>query len=357
MHHDAREPAAAENLGPLPEWDLGDLYASPHASELNADTEWLRGECRAFARDYEGKLAGLDTAGLLAAIRRYERIQSVSGRIMSYAGLRYYQNTTDAMRAKFFGDTQGALTEITTPLVFFTLELNRIDDAALDAVVAGDPALARYKPVLDRIRKMKPYQLSDELEKFLHDQSVVGAAAWNRLFDETMAGLRDPGGRRDAEPRGDARPPVGPATGRGGRRRRRRWRRRSRPAAALRAHHQHAGQGEGDRGPLAEVPDGADRAAPLERRGAGGGARRCGTPWSRPIPKLSHRYYALKAKWLGLDKLQVWDRNAPLAARGRPQDRLGGGEGDGARRLCRLRSAHGGPGASRSSSGAGSTPA
>jgi oligoendopeptidase F len=179
-----------ESLGPLPEWDLGDLYVSPQASELGADTEWLRGECVAFARDYEGKLAGLDAEGMLAAVRRYERIETVSGRIMSYAGLRYYQNTTDPVRAKFFGDTQTALTDITTPLVFFTLELNRIDDAALDRVVAADPALTRYKPVLDRIRKMKPYQLSDELERFLHDQSVVGAAAWNRLFDETMAGLR-----------------------------------------------------------------------------------------------------------------------------------------------------------------------
>ena len=93
------------------------------------------------------------------------------------------------MRAKFFGDMQTALTDATTPLVFFTLELNRLDDARLDATVASDPELARYKPVLDRIRKMKPHQLSDELERFLHDQSVVGAAAWNRLFDETMAGL------------------------------------------------------------------------------------------------------------------------------------------------------------------------
>ncbi len=279
MHYDAREPAAAENLGPLPEWDLGDLYVSPHASELNADTEWLRGECRAFARDYEGKLAGLDAAGLLGAIRRWERIQSVSGRIMSYAGLRYYQNTTDPMRSKFFGDTQAALTEITTPLVFLSLELNRIDDAALDAVVAADPALTRYKPVLDNIRKMKPYQLSDELEKFLHDQSVVGAAAWNRLFDETMAGLQivvsgetlsleatldllsDPD-RARRQVAAEALAATFTAT-----------------AAALRPHHQHPRHGEGDRGPVAQAADAADRAAPLERRRAGGGAgaarRRC----------------------------------------------------------------------------------
>ena len=125
-----------------------------------------------------------------APIRRYEAIQTKTGRLGSYAGLRYYQNTTDPERAKAFGDMQTALTDATTPLVFFTLELNRIDDAALDATVGADPALARYKPVLDRIRKMKPHQLSDELERFLHDQSVVGAAAWNRLFDETLAGLR-----------------------------------------------------------------------------------------------------------------------------------------------------------------------
>ena len=191
MHHDAREPAAGGE--PRPAARMGPGRPLRLAAGAPSSTPTPSG-CGASAgpspRDYEGKLAALDTAGMLAAVRRYERIETVSGRIMSYAGLRYYQNTTDPVRAKFFGDTQAALTEITTPLVFFTLELNRIDDAALDAVVAADPALARYKPVLDRIRKMKPYQLSDELERFLHDQSVVGAAAWNRLFDETMAGLQ-----------------------------------------------------------------------------------------------------------------------------------------------------------------------
>ena len=311
MHHDARDPAAGENLGPLPEWDLGDLYASPQASELNADIEWLRGECRDFARDYEGKLAGLDTAGLLAAVRRWERIQSVSGRIMSYAGLRYYQATTDAMRAKFFGDMQAALTEITTPLVFFTLELNRIDDAALDAVVAGDPALLRYKPVLDRVRKMKPYQLSDELERFLHDQSVVGAAAWNRLFDETMAGLEIRVGEEtltleaalDLLSDGDRA-------------------RRQAGAEALAATF-------AARLPLfARITNTLAKEKEIEDRWRKFPTAQTGRHLSNDVepevvealrdavvaayPKLSHRYYALKAKWLGLEKLQVWDRNAPL---------------------------------------------
>lgn len=121
---DARDPASNEGLGALPEWDLTDLYASEDAPELARDLEWLGAECATFARDHEGKLAGIDAAGLLSAIRRWERIQTISGRIMSYAGLRHYQNTLDPARAKFFGDMQGRVTDLTTPLVFFTLELN-----------------------------------------------------------------------------------------------------------------------------------------------------------------------------------------------------------------------------------------
>jgi oligoendopeptidase F len=308
---DAREPAAGEALGPLPEWDLSDLYASPEASELAADTGWLRDECRAFAADYEEKLAALDTAGFLGAIHRYERIETVSGRIMSYAGLRYYQNTTDPQRAKFLGDTQATLTDITTPLVFFTLELNRIDDVALDAVVAGDPALLRYKPLLDRIRKMKPYQLSDELEKFLHDQSVVGAAAWNRLFDETMAGLEiEVGGETlSLEATLDLLSDPDRA-------------KRQAAAEALAATFT-------ARLPLfARITNTLAKEKEIEDRWRKFPTAQTARHLSNDVepevvealrdavvaayPKLSHRYYALKAKWLGLEKLQVWDRNAPL---------------------------------------------
>ena len=148
---DAREPDAAEALGALPEWDLGDLYAAPDAPEIARDLDWLAAECAAFAADYEGRLADLDAAGLLAAIRRYERIQTVSGRIMSYAGLRYFQNTTDAGRGKFFGDMQGRITDLSAPLVFFALELNRVEDAALDARLAENADLARYRPRMVKI--------------------------------------------------------------------------------------------------------------------------------------------------------------------------------------------------------------
>jgi len=186
---DANASSGTDNLGDLPEWDLSDLYTSEDAPELTRDLDWLEGECAAFASDYEGKLGDLDAAGLLECILRNEKIEGIAGRIMSYAGLRYYQMTMDAERAKFMSDMQEAITNFTTPLVFFTLELNSLEDDHLDGLLAANADLARYKPVFDRIRAMKPHQLSDELERFLHDLGVVGDA-WEKLFDETIAGLQ-----------------------------------------------------------------------------------------------------------------------------------------------------------------------
>ncbi len=185
---DANQSSGGD-FGDLPEWDLSDLYAGTDAPELTRDLAWLETACADFASDYQGKLADLDGAGLLDCVQRYEKINSITGRIMSFAGLRYYQQTTDADRAKFMSDCEDKITTFTTPLVFFSLEINRIEDDALDALFAENAGLARYKPVFDRLRAMRPHQLSDELEQFLHDQSVVGASAWNKLFDEHIAAL------------------------------------------------------------------------------------------------------------------------------------------------------------------------
>ncbi len=209
LSYPVRDAASDTGGGPLdglPEWDLGDLYSGQDAAELKRDLDWLEAACRSFAADYEGKLSGLDAAGLLDCTLRYEKIDVIAGRIMSFAGLRYYQKTTDGERAKFMSDMQDKITNFTTPLVFFSLEFNRIEDARYDAMMADNADLARYRPVFDRMRAMKPYQLSDELEKFLHDTSVVGASAWNKLFDEQIAGLtfevdgEASGHRGDAEP-------------------------------------------------------------------------------------------------------------------------------------------------------------
>ena len=305
--------ASAGGLGGLPEWDLSDLYAAPDAPEVARDMAELERACAAFAADYQGRLATLDAAGMLGCIHRHERIEALAGRIMSYAGLRYYQNTTDAGRAKFLSDCQDRVTAFTTPLVFFSLEFNRIEDAAYTALFSAGDAIARYRPAFDRMRAMKPHQLSDELERFLHDQSTVGASAWNKLFDETMAGLSftvagEPEVLNLEATLNLLSEPERP--------------RREAAARAL------ADIFSRDIKLFARVHNTLAKEKEIEDRW-----RRMPSPQTArhlsndvepevvealrnavvaAYPKLSHRYYALKAKWLGLDRLQVWDRNAPL---------------------------------------------
>ena len=302
---------AGKALGNLPEWDLSDLYPAPDAPAIAGDLAWLEQACDEFAMDYEGKLAQLDAAGLLACVQRDERITQVAGRLMSYAGLRYYQNTADPARAKLLSDLQDKITRMTTQLVFFSLELNRIDDAALDALLAENADLARYRPVFERLRAMKPYQLSDELERFLHDQSAVGAAAWNKLFDETISELEfsvdgetlgleatlDFLTDHDRPKREAAARELARVFG-------------TRLRLFARVHNTLAKE---------KAIEDSWRKMPTPQTG-----RHLSNHVEPEVvealrnavvaayPRLSHRYYELKRKWLGLDKLEVWDRNAPL---------------------------------------------
>jgi oligoendopeptidase F len=301
----------SRNLGDLPEWDLSDLYESPDATELKRDLDWLEEACASFASDFDGKLATLDAPGMLDCVLRYEKIDMIAGRIMSFIGLRYYQITTDANRAKALSDAQDKITAYTTPLVFFSLEINRIDDTALDALFGENADLARFKPIFDRMRTMRPYQLSDELEKFLHDQSSVGASAWNRLFDETIAGLEFHIGD---ETRG-LEATLNDLTDQN---------RDTRETAS-----REVARVFGDNVKLfARVHNTLAKEKEIEDRWRGMPTPQTGRHLSNHVepevvqalrdavveayPKLSHRYYELKRKWLGLDRMQVWDRNAPL---------------------------------------------
>ncbi len=308
--HDVNAGSGTKDLGDLPEWDLSDLYTSQDAPELKTDLDWLEGECAAFAADYEGKLADLDAAGLLECVQRNEKISTKAGRVMSFAGLRYYQLTIDAERAKFMSDCQEKITNFTTPLVFFTLELNRIEDAKLDAMLAENAELGRYKAVFDRIRAMKPYQLSDELEKFLHDLGVVGDA-WEKLFDETIAGLTFTVDGEEHNIEGT----LNYLTEQD----------RSKREAASRELARVFGENIKT---FARVHNTQAKEKEVVDRWRKMPTAQTGRHLSNDVepevvealrnavveayPKLSHRYYELKRKWLGLDRMQVWDRNAPL---------------------------------------------
>ena len=304
-------PSGAKDLGPLPDWDLSDLYLGPDDPAFEADMATLSDLCDSFAADYAGKLDTLDAAGLLRAVERDEALSTLAGKIMSYAGLRYYQCTIDAERAKFMADAQDRMTTMTAQLVFWSLELNRIEDDRLAAMLAENAELARYKPIFERLRAMKPYQLSDELEQFLHDQSSVGAAAWNRLFDETVAGLEftidgetlsleatlDLLTEQDRAKREAAAREVARVFG-------------ANVRTFARIHNTLAKEKEiEDRWRKMPTPQTGRHLSNHVEPEVVEALRNAVVA---AYPKLSHRYYALKAKWLGLDTLQVWDRNAPL---------------------------------------------
>ena len=311
---DANAAGSAGSFANLPDWDLTDLYPSPDSAEFGRDMAWLEENCAGFGASYQGKLASLSADQMLDCVQTYERIETIGGRVMSYAGLRYYQNTLDADRAKFMSDAEGQITDFTAALVFFTLEFNRLEEDHLSGLLAQNAALARYKPVFDRMRAMRPHQLSDEMEQFLHDTSVVGASAWNKLFDETMAGLMFKVAGEPEELSLEATLNFLTDANRA-----------KREAAA----HALADVFAANVKLFARITNTLAKEKEIHDRWRKMPSAQAGRHLSNHVepevvealrnavvaayPKLSHRYYALKAKWLGLDKLQVWDRNAPLA--------------------------------------------
>jgi oligoendopeptidase F len=308
-------PPAAPDLGPLPEWNLADLYPSMDSELYSADLSRAEAECKAFAEEYRGKLDALahgKEAGsaLAVAVRRYESIEDLLGRIMSYAGLVYSGDTSDPIRAKFYGDAQDKITTASTDLLFFQLELNRIDSALLDKAMQDSP-LAHWRPWLEDVRKEKPYQLEDKLEQLFHEKSVTGHGAWNRLFDETIASLRftvdgreltiEPTLTMMQDPNEEVRHKASDAI-----------------AATLKANLRTFSLitnvlakdkeiSDRWRG-FKDIADSRHLANRVEREVVDALVKAV----EDAHPRLSHRYYALKAKWFGKDKLNHWDRNAPL---------------------------------------------
>ena len=307
---DSEHSKGSSELGQLPDWNLNDLYTSTDAKELVSDLSWLEKECDEFANEYQGKLKFLSADQMLQCIIRNEKISSISGRIISYAGLRYYQNTTNADRAKFLSDMQEKITVYTTKLVFFSLEINSLEDAFLEGLLNENEELLRYKPVFEKIRALKPYQLSDEVEKFLHDLGIVGDA-WEKLFDETIAGLefKISGEKLNIEAT------LNFLTDQNRENRQKATYELARVFSKnikvfTRVHNTQAKEKEiidRWRGmPTAQM--GRHLANQVEPEVV----EALRNAVVKAYPKISHRYYELKRKWLGLEIMQVWDRNAPL---------------------------------------------
>ena len=257
-------------------------------------------------------------------------------------GLLYAGDTRPIPRiAKFYGDMQERITAASLHLLFFTLELNRLDDAVLDAAMA-DPALGHYRPWIEDVRKEKPYQLEDRIEQLFHEKSVTGYSAWNRLFDETIAALRfKVGGKMLAiEPTlnlmQDADGEEAQGRGRG---------------AGQDLQGEPAARSRSITNTLAKDKEISDRwrgftdvaeSRHLSNRVEPEVVDALVAAVRAAYPRLSHRYYALKAKWFGKKQLPHWDRNAPLPKVAQRTIPLARGARHRARRLRRVLAEDGG---------------
>ena len=307
----ARTGATAGAAPAAPRWDLFDLFADFDDPAIEATLEAAAGEAKAIAKAHAGRLESLDGDGLASLVERYEVVQEKLGRVYAFASLAHAGNRDEALIGRFFQGVQERVNAINTDLLFVTLELNRLDDTALEGKIEASAALARFRPWLANVRAFRPHQLSDEIEKVLHERSVTGRSAWVRLFDESMAALRfpfrgeeltsaeifDKMSAKDRAVRKDAATAIDGVLARNVRLCARitntlvkdkaiedGWRHFARPISSRNlANHVED-----------EVVDALIEAV----RAA--------------YPRLSHRYYALKARWMGLDKLELWDRNAPL---------------------------------------------
>jgi oligoendopeptidase F len=311
----SKATAAKSKTGKLPEWNLADLYSGIDAAEVTRDLQKMDADCTAFETDYKGRLAeGIARPDggvwLAEAVRRYEAIDDLAGRLGSYAGLVHAGDSVDPAISKFYGDVSERLTAASLHLLFFALELNRIDDAAIERAMQA-LELAHYRPWIEDLRKEKPYQLEDRVEQLFHEKSQSGYAAWNRLFDQTISGLRFKVGAKELaiEPTLNLLQDRAPE-------------KRKAAGQAL------AKTFKDNERTFALITNTLAKDKEISDRWRGfqdvADSRHLNNRVEREVvdalvgsvraayPRLSHRYYNLKAGWFKKKKLAHWDRNAPL---------------------------------------------
>ena len=307
--------AVQTEFGALPEWNLDDLYPGMNSEDFKRDFDEAVEKTKKFENAYKGKLAtklGQGGDGLAEAIAGYEKLEEDLGRIISYAGLIYAGDSNDPANGKFYGDVQERLTTAGSHLLFFTLELNQLTDSTINKAAAGSEKLTYYLPWLTDLRLDKPYQLDDQLERLFLEKSATGASAFNRLFDETMSGLRF---KINGEEELAIEPVLNRLQDKSG------VVRKSASDALAAAFKDNIRLFTLITNTLAKDKQISDSWRGFEDVAD---SRHLANRVERPVvdalvsaveeafPRISHRYYAMKAKWMGMDVLNHWDRNAPL---------------------------------------------
>jgi len=301
----------------LPVWNLGDLYSSINSRKILKDLKLIEKLSKSFSKKYEGKVIKLSAIKLLKAIEEIEKIDEIMDKILSYAHLLVSENIENEKNKIFFQQMQEKITKFSSMLIFFTLELNQISDKKIK-IFFKEKKLIKYKNWIINRRSFKPYQLDKKLEKLLQDKSLTSSSAWIRLFDDTIAALRFPFKNKllssaeilnflsdnKSSTRKAAAKSVGKTLGKNinlfatitntlakDKSINDEWRKLPNPVSARN---------------LSNVVE--DKVVDA-----------LSNTVSDSYKKLSHRYYAIKAKWFGLKKLKYWDRNAPLPFQSKKQ--------------------------------------
>jgi oligoendopeptidase F len=294
-----------------PTWNLDDLYKGLKDPAIKQDLSSLSHEMELFSKKYEGRITDLSGDDLAASIQEYESLSEKLGRISSFASLLFAQDMTHKEVAAFYQNMQEEITQLSTHLIFYSLELNQISTEKLKEKFDQSSALTRYKPWIENVHIFKKHQLTKDLERAFHEFSVPACSNWIRLYDETFARMTFPFDGKElaiaeimeffTSPQESLRQKASETFGAKLKENSSlftiifntlckekqiedKWRGYERPVSSRNL----ANQIED------EVVNALIKSV------------------EKKYPQLSHRYYKLKAKWLGKEKLNYWDRNAPL---------------------------------------------
>ena len=294
----------------LPAWDLSDLYKDTSDPKINKDLDKYRSFCSSFAKKYKGKLHSLSGEEMAKILQNYEKHSSLAGRLGGFANLNMVTKMKDQTAVAFYQDVVEKITEYSKPLVFFSLEINSLPQEKIKSWLQNKN-MKHYQPWLERVRRFKKYELSEPVEEVLLEKSLTSSNAWVRLYEETSSRLTyTVEGKKynDAE--------VSKLL-------------LDKDAALRTAAGKEINRVAKENSALFTFIYNMiikDKAIEDKKRGfpAPVSSRNMSENVSDKMvetlaqtvrenySKIAHRFYKLKAKWLKMDKISYWDRNAPL---------------------------------------------
>ena len=303
-------PDASFSSENLPNWSLDDLYKGVDAADLLQDQQFVKTASTALAKKWKGRVGQSTPDELAEIISDYEKIAEKIGRMTSYTDLAFAADITDPETGKHAQMMRELESEVRASLVFIELELASLEDDVMADHLA-QPAMAYWSPWVRQVRAFRPHQLSDEMERMMIERAPSGLGAWHRLFDETAASLLFP---IDGEMVGEAEildmmTSKDPAT------------RKTAGRARAQVLNDNIRLMTLILNTIAKEKSTDDKwrgfAKPVSSRNLANDVEDAvvdalANAVTARMPDLTHRYYAIKARWMGKDKLPWWDRNAPV---------------------------------------------